>query len=224
MLTERRARAQERRVVPETIARFMSESAGNASLTLNPVPGLPHTFEPGRTPSALKRYERDPDWRLPEVAARYPRLSTHRETAEERNLEWVTPGHPLFEALRRHNLELSQDAFAKGACFHSLEHEAPARLDFYRARVVDGLRTRRAGTAARRGVGGGRRDSAFGNPTSSAILTPSRRTRGPCLAVASLPEAHRLAERSTRSRRSSTRCEPSASPRSIASPSTSSSH
>ena len=51
----------------------------------------------------------------------------------------MTPGHPLFEALRRHGLGRSQDAFAKGACFHSLAHDAPARLDFYRARVVDGL-------------------------------------------------------------------------------------
>ena len=55
------------------------------------------------------------------------------------SLEWVTPGHPLFEALRRHCVETSRDVFATGACFHSLDHDAPARLDFYRARVVDGL-------------------------------------------------------------------------------------
>ena len=36
MLVERRARAQERRVVPETIAPVPSESAGNAAFTLNP--------------------------------------------------------------------------------------------------------------------------------------------------------------------------------------------
>ena len=139
MLVERRARAQERRVVPETIARFLSESAEHAALSLNPVRHLRHTFEPGRTPTALKRYERDPDWRLPEMVNRYPRLSTDRGTAEAHNLEWVTPGHPLFEALRRHCVEISRDAFAAGACFYSLDHEAPARLDFYRARVVDGL-------------------------------------------------------------------------------------
>ena len=139
MLVERRARAQERRVVPETIARFISESAGGASLALNPARSLPHTFDPGRTPSALKRYEHEPGWRLPELASRYPRLSTDRNTAEKHNLEWVTPGHPLFEALRRHSLDLGQEAFAKGACFHSLEHEIPVRLDFYRARTVDGL-------------------------------------------------------------------------------------
>ena len=139
MLGERRARAQEHRLVPETIARFMSESARKAAFPINPVRGQPQTFEPGRTPTDLRRYERERDWSLPALVSRYPRLSTDRDTAEERNLEWVTPEHPLFEALRRHSLERSQDAFTRGACFHSLEHEVPARLDFYRARVVDGL-------------------------------------------------------------------------------------
>ena len=139
MLIERRARAQERRVVPETIARFMAECAQDARLTLRPVNNMTYTYEPGRTPTALKKYEREPGWKLSDLVSRYPRLSTDRDTAEKNNLEWVTPGHPLFEALRRHSLDLSQDTFARGACFHSLEHEAPARLDFYRARVVDGL-------------------------------------------------------------------------------------
>ncbi|HZZ77095.1 MAG TPA: DUF3883 domain-containing protein, partial [Gemmataceae bacterium] len=92
-----------------------------------------------RTPSVLKNYERNPDWRLPALLAKYPRLSTHRETADKYNLEWVTPGHPLFEAVRRHTFYSSQEDFKKGACFYSLAHDAPARLDFYRARVVDGL-------------------------------------------------------------------------------------
>ena len=139
LLVERRARAKERRVVPETISRFMGEAAKDAALALKPVRKLPHTFQPGRTPIGLKRYERDEDWSLSELAVRYPRLSTDRKTAEANNLEWVTPGHPLFEALRRHGYDSGQDAFAKGACFHSLAHDEPARVDFYRARAVDGL-------------------------------------------------------------------------------------
>ena len=51
----------------------------------------------------------------------------------------MTPGHPLFEALRRNSLDAPQDTFTKGACFHSLDHEKPARLDFYKAKVVDGM-------------------------------------------------------------------------------------
>ena len=139
MLTERRARARERRVVPETIARFIKESAQDAALDLKPVSGMAHAFEPGRTPPGLKKYEHEPSWNLPDLAVRYPRLSTDRTTAEENNLEWVTPGHPLFESLRRNSFTLGLGAFAKGACFHSLDHEKPARLDFYKAKVVDGL-------------------------------------------------------------------------------------
>ncbi len=139
MLIERRAKAQERRVVPETIARFLRESAGYVPLTLKFLPTLPHTFEPAKTPAVLKRYEADPDWKLPSLANKYPRCSTDRDTAEKNNLEWVTPGHPLFEAMRRHIYFQSQEDFGKGACFYSLVHDTPARIDFYRARVVDGL-------------------------------------------------------------------------------------
>jgi len=139
LLIERRAVAQERRVVPETIARFMQETADFTSLALRPVERLPHAFDPARTPPVLRKYEREPDWKLPALSVRYPRLSTDRATAEEHNLEWVTPGHPLFEAIRRHILGLAQEAFHSGAVLYSLAHDAPARIDFYRARVVDGL-------------------------------------------------------------------------------------
>lgn len=139
MLIERRARAQEQRVVPETIARFLSEAAEFVPLTLKPVPQLLHAFDPARTPPALRHYERGPDWRLPALADRYPRCSTDRDTAETEKLEWVTPGHPLFEAIRRHTHARALDVLAKGATFYSLQHEEPARIDFYRARAVDGL-------------------------------------------------------------------------------------
>ena len=139
LLVERRARAQERRIVPETIARFLQDSAGKANMELAPLRGQLHSFRAGGTPSRIKAYDRAPDWNLPEISRRYDRLSTDRKTAEEGNLEWVTPGHPLFEALRRNSLEEGHETLSRGACFHSLGHEEPARIDFYRARVVDGL-------------------------------------------------------------------------------------
>ncbi len=139
MLIERRARAQERRVVPETIARFLKDAADFVPFKLKTIENMPHTFEPARTPPNLKLFERDPDWKYPELANKYPRCSTDRITAESNNLEWVTPGHPLFEAIRRHTLKSGQECFAQGACFYSLKHETPSRMDFYRARIVDGL-------------------------------------------------------------------------------------
>jgi superfamily II DNA or RNA helicase len=139
MLIERRAQAQERRVVPETIARFLRDAAEFVPLTLKMIPSVPHAFEPPRTPSVLHRYEKEPDWKLPALADRYPRCSTDREAAETEKLEWVTPGHPLFEAIRRHTRLQALDVLGRGATFHSLQHEYAARIDFYRARVVDGL-------------------------------------------------------------------------------------
>lgn len=139
MLIQRRALAQERRVVPETIARFLREAAEVVPMTLKNVTALQHTFDPSRTPAVLRRYEKDVDWKLPALADRYPRCSTDRDVAENEKLEWVTPGHPLFEAIRRHTRTQALDAMGKGATFHSLQHEHPMRVDFYRARVVDGL-------------------------------------------------------------------------------------
>jgi len=139
MLIERRAAAQERRVVPEAVARFLQETSPYTGLDLRPVERLPHTFEAVRTPPALQRYAQEPDWRLPAVSQRYPRLSTDRQVAERHHLEWVTPGHPLFEAVRRHTLAQALPTFQDGAAFYSLAHEEPTRVDFYRARVVDGL-------------------------------------------------------------------------------------
>src|SRR5262249_10738291 len=46
---------------------------------------------------------------------------------------------PLFEAIRRHTYAQAIDVLGRGATFYSLQHEHPTRIDFYRARVVDGL-------------------------------------------------------------------------------------
>ena len=187
MLTERRAKAQERRVVPETIARFIAECADAAAFPLRPVTRLPHAFDPGRIPAHLRNHEREPDWRHPELAGRYPRLSTDRDTAEQHNLEWVTPGHPLFEALRRHSLRAGYHAFAHGACFHSVAHEAPARLDFYRARAVDGLGRvihERLFTVELSEAG----EPQLREPDTLGNMTPTN-TPAPLPAVAALPEA-----------------------------------
>ena len=96
MLVERRARAQEHRLVPETIARFVSQGAPYVPFTLKVVPSLPHTFDPAATPQALRRYEKPA--RLEDACplrARYPRFSTDRETAEKNSFEWATLATPM---------------------------------------------------------------------------------------------------------------------------------
>ena len=53
-------------------------------------------------------------------------------------LEWVTPGHPLFEAVRREVWEQTQPQLRQGTMFFELEREQPALLELLIASVVDG--------------------------------------------------------------------------------------
>jgi len=46
------------------------------------------------------------------------------------------PGHPLFEAVRRHTFQSAQEPFSKGACFYSLQHEEPSLLEWHEVTKV----------------------------------------------------------------------------------------
>ena len=59
-------------------------------------------------------------------------------------------------------LTLAQEAFGKGTCFYSLQHDIPTRLDFYRARVVDGLGQMIHERLFAIEITGGRRDTLAG--------------------------------------------------------------
>ena len=139
MLIERRALAQERRVVPETIHRFIKETAKLAKLKIKDHPSLAHSFVLDKTPTILKLYESHQDWVLPTLANHYLFCTTDRAISERHNLEWVTPGHPLFEALRRFTEDEARKELGCGAAYYSLRHLEPVRLDFYRAKIADGM-------------------------------------------------------------------------------------
>ena len=104
--------AQERRVVPETIARFIREASEYVPLKLKI---MRIWFIPSSLRGRRRRFKGTNVSRteLPSLASKYPRCSTDRETAETHNLEWVTPGHPLFEALRRHAYNKAAEVFGK---------------------------------------------------------------------------------------------------------------
>jgi hypothetical protein len=102
MLVERRAMAQERRIVPETVARFFELGAGEVGLPLTPVKNVQRAFTVGKVPTRLYDQCRAKDWRLANLARNYDRICFDRGTLEaDARLEWVTPGHALFEAVRR---------------------------------------------------------------------------------------------------------------------------
>jgi hypothetical protein len=53
-------------------------------------------------------------------------------------IEWVTPGHPLFEAVRCYTLQKTEEDLQNGAVFFDLHSKEPYRLDVYTVAVNDG--------------------------------------------------------------------------------------
>ena len=115
------AEAKERRLVPEVIEDFFVQAA--------PIAGIHAQGNPART-ARLSHRPRSratlAHWRTPGTSLRQarPRIQADRlrqEAADnEPTLEWVTPGHPLFEAVREDVLDRVRDDLQRGSVFYDL--------------------------------------------------------------------------------------------------------
>ena len=57
---------------------------------------------------------------------------------KEPTLEWVTPGHPLFETMRHDLIERVHPHLERGAIFYDIQRADPYVLDVFAASVKDG--------------------------------------------------------------------------------------
>lgn len=139
MLLEQRALARERRIVPETIARFFKNATKQLGIEMQEVRDHAQSFRVGRLPSSLYDVARSPEWRLPPLAKSYDRITFERGVSDgDPRFEWVTPGHPLFEAVRRQIEHEARPHFRQGVVFYEVEREESAVLEIYTAAVADG--------------------------------------------------------------------------------------
>jgi len=136
-LIGKRAEAKERRLVPEVIEEFFLE--GGPIAGISPTSERPFVARVGRLPRQLLEIGRELEPRYGRLGREYRRVAFDREVLEhEPTLEWVTPGHPLFEAVREEVWRRTQDDLRHGAVFFDLHREEPARLDVYDCQVKDG--------------------------------------------------------------------------------------
>ncbi len=131
------AEAKERRLVPEVVEEFFLQAA--------PVVGLPAprghdgVYTLGRIPRHLLQVGERLEARFGPLGRDYRRITfDKRRLSQDPTLEWVTPGHPLFEAVREALWEEAQEDLRRGAVFYELGRKAPARLEVFAASVADG--------------------------------------------------------------------------------------
>jgi hypothetical protein len=88
MLVEQRALARERRIVPETVARFFRSAADYLGIEMKEVRERELAFRLGRLPMTLYELARGEGWRLPPLAKNYDRITFERRTGEEDPRFW----------------------------------------------------------------------------------------------------------------------------------------
>lgn len=139
VLIGRQAEARERRLVPEVVEDFFAQAAPLAGMSPNPTQTNGHTYRIGRVPRSLWGRGEKLEPRFGKLGHEYQRIVFDKAfLAKDPTLEWVTPGHPLFEVVRDEIIELAHEDMLRGAVFYDLHSKEPYLLDFFSAAVKDG--------------------------------------------------------------------------------------
>jgi superfamily II DNA or RNA helicase len=135
----RTAEAKERRLVPEVIENFFVQTAPLVGLTPRNSKPQPHVYRLGRLPRPLLTQGERLEPRFGKLGREYKQIAfAQQDVKADPTLEWVTPGHPLFEAVRAELNNLVRGDLERGAIFFDLNREAPGTLDLFTAAIVDG--------------------------------------------------------------------------------------
>ena len=133
------AEARERRLVPEVIEDFFIQAAPMAGLAPRPVRPGDHRYRVGRVPRNLWPVAERLEPRFGKLGREYATIVFDKEfLKQDGTLEWVTPGHPLFECVREDLADQVRGDLARGAVFYDLHATGPSRLDVFSGAVRDG--------------------------------------------------------------------------------------
>ncbi|MFN0137422.1 MAG: helicase-related protein [Phycisphaerae bacterium] len=131
--------ARERRLVPEVIEQFFGEAAPVAGMVPKPISKAGHTYRVGKTSRLLLTIGDRLEPRFGKLGREYGKIAFDKqELKDDPTLEWVTPGHPLFEAVRDYTAGIADDHLRRGAVFFDLHRTEPSVLELFGASIKDG--------------------------------------------------------------------------------------
>ena len=133
------AEAKERRLVPEVIGDFFVQAAPTSGIQPKETREDSQIYRIGRVPRQLWPIGERLEPRFGKLGREYKNIAFDKKLLEnDPTVEWVTPGHPLFEAVREDLLDNAAPDLQHGAIFYDLRAPAPYALDFFGASVKDG--------------------------------------------------------------------------------------
>ena len=138
-LVGKSAEAKERRLVPEVIEDFFLAAGPIAGVHPRPVRGAPHVYNVGKLPRTLSPLGEQLEARFGRLGRQYQRVVFDKGLlSDDSTLEWVTPGHPLFEVVREDASERVREDLRRGAVFFDLQLKQPVHLDIFTGSIKDG--------------------------------------------------------------------------------------
>ena len=138
-LIGRSAEAKERRLIPEVIEDFFIRAAPIAGVHPKPVQREGHVYRVGKLPRTLQPIGERMEPRFGKLGREYSKIVFDKALlVDEPTLEWVTPGHPLFEAVREEVADRVRNDLKRGAVFFDLQAKEPVRLDVFGSSIKDG--------------------------------------------------------------------------------------
>jgi hypothetical protein len=133
------AEAKERRLVPEVIEDFFLNAAPIAGVQISETAKGRHLYRIGRVPRNLWPIGERLEPPFGKLGREYKQVVfDKRLLLTDATSEWLTPGHPLFEAVREDLQEHVRPDLQRGAVFFDLNRKEPARLNIYSAAIRDG--------------------------------------------------------------------------------------
>ncbi|GJQ57395.1 MAG: DUF3883 domain-containing protein [Candidatus Scalindua sp. AMX11] len=131
--------AKERRLVPEVIEDFFVKASPLAGFTLKQERNQEHVYRVGRLPRILMPYGECLEPKFGKLGREYKQIIFEKDLLTvDPTLEWVTPGHPLFESVRAMVQDKVRDDLQRGAVFYDLHRSEPALLNVFSGEIHDG--------------------------------------------------------------------------------------
>jgi len=128
-------RARVNRMVPEYVEQFFRRAAKKLGVS---VEDRAERVLRVRVPFEVRHVSREFRNRYGEVLQEYQRLSFHKDLARKGQLEFISLGHPLFEAVLEKVLESCGPSLRRGSVFEDPDGELRGLLWLLEAEVRDG--------------------------------------------------------------------------------------
>jgi superfamily II DNA or RNA helicase len=138
-LTEQVRHSKEQRLMPEYIEKFFIEAYRSFSGTIAPVKDSKGIWSISRVSSEIRKVSESLERRFGKVGNAYPRITFDKDQLGEYDeVEFVGPGHPLFEAVVDKVLHQYGPALLRGAVFYNADATEVEILWLLKTGIEDG--------------------------------------------------------------------------------------